>query len=61
MPNGAVDPSTLEGDDLIQWYRRPLWQVDQERRAAVAQRYADFFGGLRGPQGRRLSAIVALA
>ena len=49
MPNGPVDPSTLEGDDLIRWYQRPLWQVDQERRAAAAQRYADFFGGLRGP------------
>ena len=50
MPNGPVDPSTLEGDDLIRWYQRPLWQVDQERRAAAAQRYADFFGSPRGPQ-----------
>jgi hypothetical protein len=43
MPNGSVDPSTLEGDDLVRWYRRSPWEIDQERRAARQQRYNDFF------------------
>jgi hypothetical protein len=43
MSFGTVNPARLDGDDLARWYRRPLWQIDQERRAAAAQRYGDFF------------------
>ena len=44
MPNGPVDPASLEGDDLVQWYRRSPWQVDQDRQALRRQQYNDFFG-----------------
>ncbi|MBS0364089.1 MAG: hypothetical protein JSR98_22165 [Proteobacteria bacterium] len=50
MPGGPIDPSTLEGDDLVQWYRRSPWQVDQERQEASARQYADFFGGMQDPE-----------
>jgi len=44
MPNGPVDPATLEGDDLVRWYQRSPWDVEQERQAARRQQYYDFFG-----------------
>jgi hypothetical protein len=44
MPNNPVDPASLEGDDLVQWYRRSPWQVDQERQALQRKQYNDFFG-----------------
>jgi hypothetical protein len=44
MPYGSIDPSPLEGDDLIGWYRRTPWEVEQEREAARLQQYNDFFG-----------------
>jgi hypothetical protein len=44
MPYGSVDPSPLEGDDLVRWYRRTPWEVEQERQAARLQQYNDFFG-----------------
>ncbi len=50
MPDTTVDPSTLDGDDLARWYRRPLWQRDQGRQLAAAQRYADFFGSRSSAQ-----------
>lgn len=44
MPNSPVDPATLGGDDLVQWYRRSPWDIAQERQAARRQQYNDFFG-----------------
>lgn len=40
--NDDVDPAALEGDDLVQWYRRPPWQVDQERQAAATPMHRQF-------------------
>ncbi|THD83270.1 MAG: hypothetical protein E7812_00305 [Phenylobacterium sp.] len=39
-----VDPASLEGDELEQWYRRSPQEIEDERQAAEAQRYRDFFG-----------------
>jgi hypothetical protein len=44
MPNGPVDPASLEDDDLVRWYRRSPWQIDQERQALRRKQYNDFFG-----------------
>jgi hypothetical protein len=44
MPNGPVDPSALEGDDLVRWYRRSPWDINQERQAAQREHYNQFFG-----------------
>jgi hypothetical protein len=39
-----VDPASLEGDELEQWYRRSPQEIEKERQAVAAQRYRDFFG-----------------
>jgi len=44
MAYGQIDPARLEGDDLTRWYLRSPTDVEEERRAAAAGRYADFFG-----------------
>lgn len=44
-----VDPASLEGDELTHWYQRSAWEVEQERQAAAAQHYTDFFGMTGGP------------
>lgn len=44
MPDGPIDPATLEGDDLTRWYLRSPEEIEQERQAAAAQRYRSFFG-----------------
>lgn len=44
MPYSPVDPASLEGDDLLRWYRRSPWDIEQERQAARRQQYIDFFG-----------------
>jgi len=58
MPNSPVDPASLEGDDLVQWYRRSPWQIDQDRQALRRQQYNEFFhiqndtlGGSDDPSG----------
>lgn len=42
-----VDPASLEGDELDQWYRRLPQEIEDERQAAEAQRYRSFFGADR--------------
>src|SRR5258708_27992 len=43
-----IDPGSLEGDALTQWYLRAPVDVEQERQEAAARRYQDFFYGPRG-------------
>lgn len=45
MAYGQIDPARLEGDALTRWYLRSPADIEQERQAGTAQRYADFFGG----------------
>lgn len=44
MLDGPVDPASLEGDDLLNWYRRSPWDIEKQRQAARRQQYMDFFG-----------------
>jgi hypothetical protein len=48
MPEGPIDPGKLQGDALSRWYLRTPADIEQERQAAAARRYQDFFGGDRG-------------
>lgn len=45
MPDGTIDPASLDGDALTRWYLRSPEEINQERQAAAAQRYREFFGG----------------
>ncbi len=48
-----IDPSELEGDDLVNWYRRSPAVVDAEREAARQDQYNAFvnsIGGASEPQ-----------
>ena len=45
MAYSQIDPARLEGDALTRWYLRSPAEVEQERQAAAAQKYDDFFGG----------------
>jgi len=47
MAYGQIDPAHLSGEALRRWYQRSPADVEKERQAAAAQRYASFFGGLR--------------
>jgi hypothetical protein len=40
-----IDPGSLEGDALRQWYLRSPADVERERQEAAARRYQDFFYG----------------
>jgi hypothetical protein len=51
MAYGQIDPARLSGDALTQWYLRSPADIEQDRQAAVAQRYAEFFGGAGQPLG----------
>src|ERR1700759_4946175 len=44
MPDGPIDPASLEGDDLTRWYLRSPDEIEQERQDAAAQQYQSFFG-----------------
>lgn len=44
MAYSQVDPAGLQGDALASWYQRSPDDIEQERRAAAAQQYDDFFG-----------------
>lgn len=44
MPYSPVDPASLSGDALDQWYRRTPDDIERERQAAAQARYDDFFG-----------------
>ena len=44
MPD-PVDPGSLAGDALTQWYTRSPDEIEQARQNAYAQRYNDFFCG----------------
>ncbi|MCW2987589.1 MAG: hypothetical protein JWM24_527 [Solirubrobacterales bacterium] len=49
MPPGPIDPARLQGDDLTRWYLRTPAELEQERQAAEAKRYDEFFfGGGKG-------------
>lgn len=43
MFDDPVDPESLEGDALTQWYRRSPDEIEQARQKAFAQHYDDFF------------------
>ena len=43
MPESWIDPESLEGDALTQWYLRSPVDVERERQEAAARRYEDFF------------------
>ncbi len=47
MAYGQIDPARLNGDALTRWYLRSLADIEQEQRAAAAQKYDAFFGALR--------------
>jgi hypothetical protein len=44
MPDRQIDPSRLQDEALRRWYLRSPDDLAQERQAADAQRYRDFFG-----------------
>ena len=44
MDWSPVDPSSLMGNDLTRWYLRSPDEIEQQRQAAQAQRYEEFFG-----------------
>ncbi len=44
MAYGQIDPARLDGDALHRWYVRSPADIESERQAAAARRYADFFG-----------------
>lgn len=43
MAERQIDPSRLQGEALKRWYLRSPQNLEQERQAAAAQRYDDFF------------------
>jgi hypothetical protein len=45
MAYSQIDPARLEGDALTNWYLRSPDDIEQERQAAAARRYDDFFAG----------------
>lgn len=48
MADGSMDVGSLEGDELTRWYLRSPAEIEQERQAAAAKRYQDFFYGPSG-------------
>jgi hypothetical protein len=44
VPDGSIDVGSLEGDALTRWYLRSPADIEQERQAAAAKRYQDFYG-----------------
>jgi hypothetical protein len=46
---GQTDPARLDGDALTRWYLRSPADIEDERQAAAAQRYAEFFGNAGQP------------
>lgn len=44
MPPRSVDPARLNGEALMNWYRRSPADIAQERQAAEAERYRTYFG-----------------
>ena len=44
MPDGSVNPGSLEGEALARWYLRSPEEIEQERQAEAAARYREFFG-----------------
>jgi hypothetical protein len=53
MAYGQIDPARLDGDALTRWYLRSPADIEQERQAAAAQRYDNFFsaGAAISPAG----------
>ena len=45
MSESWIDPGSLEGDALRQWYLRSPADLERERQEAAARRYQDFFYG----------------
>jgi hypothetical protein len=43
MDDDDIDPGSLSGDALTQWYLRSPDEIEQARQKAFAQRYDDFF------------------
>ena len=59
MPNKPIDPESLQGAALAQWYRRSPAEIEQERQAAAAGRHEEFFyGGTRSSPYPRLNGGV---
>jgi hypothetical protein len=46
MAYGQIDPARLAGEALTRWYLRSPADIERERKAAAAQNYDDFFGGV---------------
>jgi hypothetical protein len=47
MAYSQVDPARLEGEALRRWYLRSPAEIEEERQAAAAQAYENFFSGTR--------------
>lgn len=45
MPDGQIDPSRLEGEELQRWFRRTPEEIERGRQAAYAKRHREFFYG----------------
>lgn len=45
MSEGWIDPGSLQGDALTQWYLRSPADLERERQEAAARRYQEFFYG----------------
>jgi hypothetical protein len=56
-----IDPGSLEGDELTRWYLRSPAAIEQERQAAAARRYQEFFYGPSGTDPDRSVAGEAPA
>lgn len=44
MTDGQIDPARLSGEALRRWHLRSPEEIERERAALAARRYADFFG-----------------
>jgi len=43
MRQSQIDPSLLDGENLVGWYRRPVDQIEAERAVRRADRHKPFF------------------
>jgi hypothetical protein len=48
VPDGWIDPGSLEGDEVASWYRRSPAEIERERQAAATRRSQEFFYGQSG-------------
>lgn len=50
MRQSRIDPSLLDGEELVGWYRRPVEQIEAEREARRADWYSAYFADREDPR-----------